>query len=107
VSLLGAVLLALQEPGSTYSAEELRSMSLEELLMVPVVSASGNRQPVARVPAAVTVLRGDDLRRLGVRTVAEALRFVPGMSVARVDGNRWAVSARGFNDPFANRGIFS
>jgi len=33
------------------------------------------------VPAAVTVISGDALRARGVRTVADALRFVPGASV--------------------------
>ena len=29
--------------------------------------------------------------------------MAPGLSVARIDGNKWAISARGFNSRFANK----
>ena len=45
----------------------------------------------------------EDIRRSGTTTIAELLRRVPGMNVARIDNNKWAISARGFNDPFSNK----
>jgi len=48
-----------------------------------VVTATGVAAPRAAVPAAVSVLRGDELRSRGVRWVADALRDVPGLAVAR------------------------
>jgi iron complex outermembrane receptor protein len=35
--------------------------------------------------------------------VPEALRLVPGLQVARINANTWAISARGFNERFANK----
>ena len=46
-----------------------------------VVTATLVPTPSGAVPAAVTVLSGDALRAHGVRTVADALRLVPGASV--------------------------
>jgi len=43
------------------------------------------------------------IRRSGARSIPEALRLVPGVNVARVNGNRWAISVRGFNDMYANK----
>ena len=41
---------------------------------------------MTRVGAAVTVIRGDDLRERGVPTVADALRSVPGVTIAQSGG---------------------
>jgi iron complex outermembrane receptor protein len=74
---------------------KLANMSLEELMNTPVVSVAG--RPAARIatPAAVTVLSSEDIRRNGHRTVAEALRMVPGMFVGRINSGSWVVGARG------------
>src|SRR5438132_13464530 len=39
--------------------------------------------------------------RSGWTAIPELFRMVPGMSVASVDGNKWAVASRGFNNRFA------
>ena len=41
--------------------------------------------------------------RSGAANVAEALRMVPGLHVARAGSSQWAVASRGFNDQFANK----
>jgi len=96
-SVLLALALSLQDP------PDVTTLDLEDLLKARVATASRKDQPLLRVPAAVTVIRGDDLRRMGVRHLAEALRAVPGMQVARADANTWAVSARGFNSVVSNK----
>ncbi len=50
-----------------------------------VVSPGRRTQPAAASPASVSVLTAEDLRRLGVRTVGEAIAFVP-ETVARAYG---------------------
>ena len=53
-------------------------------------------------PAAIYVLTGEDIRRSGVTSIPDALRLVPGVNVARVNGSRnWAVGIRGFGDQFS------
>lgn len=78
-------------------------MSLDELMDVEVTSVSKRESTVGDSPAAVFVITQDDLRRLGATSVPEALRVVPGMDVAQVNSNQWAVSARGFNSGQANK----
>lgn len=69
----------------------------------PTSGGSGTAATVGRSPAAVYVLTEEDIRRSGHRSIPELLRMVPGMNVARIDANKWAVSSRGFNDRFANK----
>ncbi|HVS19926.1 MAG TPA: TonB-dependent receptor [Planctomycetota bacterium] len=84
---------------------DLGELSLEALLGIEVESTAAGRkaQTVRATPAAVHVLTADDLRRSGATTLAEALRLVPGLHVARINSSSWAVSARGFNDQYANK----
>jgi vitamin B12 transporter len=59
----------------------------------PVV-VTATRSPLAaeRAPSSVTVVTGDQLRREGVATVADALRRVPGLSLAQVGSYGGATS---------------
>jgi iron complex outermembrane recepter protein len=82
---------------------DLMDLSIDQLMNVNVTSASKKEQKLADVPAAMHVLTSEDLRRSGARNLPEALRLVPGLQVARIDANKWAISARGFNDRFANK----
>ena len=78
-------------------------MSLEDLLDAQVTSVSKKPQSLSDAAAAVFVISNEDLRRSGVTNVPDALRMVPGVYVARIDANKWAVTARGFNGRFANK----
>ncbi len=79
------------------------SLDLEDLLEIRVITAAKREQVVTRVPAAIHVVRGEELARAGVRSIPEALRLVPGVHVARTRANTWAISARGFNDNLSNK----
>ncbi|HUL09996.1 MAG TPA: TonB-dependent receptor [Candidatus Acidoferrum sp.] len=68
-----------------------------------VTSTARRPQTVAESAAAIFVITQEDIRRSGVTSIPEALRMVPGVEVARIDGNKWAISARGFNGRFANK----
>lgn len=63
--------VAAQEPPDTFALDPI------------VVTATRLPTPRSAVPAAVTVIEGAAVRATGVRTVADALRMVPGLSVAR------------------------
>ncbi len=83
--------------------DSLKGLSLEALSNMQVSIASRTEQALGDAAAAVFVITASDLRRSGVTSIAEALRMVPGMNVARIDANTWAVSARGFNGRYANK----
>ena len=81
-------------------------MSIEQLVNVEVVSLDSllrKETPLDKAPAAAAVVTPDDIRRLGITTIPEALRLVPGLDVARIDSHQWAISARGFDAEFANK----
>jgi iron complex outermembrane recepter protein len=81
----------------------LKSLNIEDLLDAEVTSVSKKSERWADATAAVFVITADEIRRTGVRTIAEALRMAPGIHVAQMDANKWVVSARGFSDTFSNK----
>jgi iron complex outermembrane receptor protein len=83
------------------SPESLKQMSLEELGNVEVTSVSKQPEKVQRTPAAIYVLTQEDIRRSGATSVPELLRLVPGVEVARIDSDHWAVGIRGFGSEFS------
>ncbi len=92
-------------PVQPVTAEEpaLFDLSLEDLLDIEVTSVSKRPQSIHEAPAAIFVLTNEDLRRQGAGNIAEALRLVPGIHVARIDANKWAITARGDNGRFSNK----
>ena len=85
------------------SENELVQLSLEDLMTLEVTSASRKAQSLADTAAAVFVITSEDLRRSGVTNIPDALRMVPGVTVARIDSSKWAVTVRGFNGRFARK----
>ncbi len=84
-------------------ARELALTSIEDLMQIEVTSAGRKEQRAVDVAAASFVITQDDIRQSGIRSLPELFRLVPGMQVAQVNANKWAVSIRGFNDVFSNK----
>jgi len=78
-------------------------LTLEQLINIPVTSVAKKETSLQDSPAAISVVTADDVSRLGITSLPEALRLVPGMDVAEIDANEWAVSVRGFNGEFADK----
>jgi iron complex outermembrane recepter protein len=58
---------------------------------------------VGKSAAAVFVITPEMIRRSGATSIPELLRMAPGIEVAKIDANTWAISARGFNEQFSNK----
>jgi iron complex outermembrane receptor protein len=82
---------------------DLTNTSLEDLMNIEVTSVSKKEEKLFRTAAAVYVITQEDIRRSGLMSLPELLRLVPGLQVARIDGSKWAISARGFNGRLANK----
>lgn len=82
---------------------DLAELSLEQLMTIVVTSVSRKEEPLSGVAAAISVISSEDIRRSGATTIAEALRLVPSLEVARIDAHTWAISARGFQSQFSNK----
>jgi iron complex outermembrane receptor protein len=85
------------------TAERLADLSLEQLREVVVTTVSRSEERLDRVAASVYIINGEDIRRSGATTLAEALRLAPTLDLARADANQYAISARGFNNVLANK----
>ena len=81
----------------------LADYSLEQLSDIVVTSVSRQDELLARAPASVYVIQGAEIARSGATTLPEALRLAPNLQVARIGAGSYAVSARGFLSPLANK----
>lgn len=81
---LALALLAAAPANARRDDPELLELSLDELLQVQVNIASFNPSSLRDATASVTVFERRDLERLGLRTLHEALNWVPGAYTSRV-----------------------
>jgi iron complex outermembrane receptor protein len=84
-------------------AQDLKHLTIEELADLSVTTAAKRVERLSDVAAAISVIRGDDIRRAGATSLAEALRLADAVHVAQVYGPGWAISSRGFNIATANK----
>lgn len=82
---------------------DLSQISIEDLMRIEVTGAGRKEQQAVNVAAAVYVITNDDIRQSGLSTLPDVLRLAPGVEVAQINANKWAVSIRGFNEVFANK----
>jgi iron complex outermembrane receptor protein len=85
------------------SAQDLKRLTIEELMQLDVTSTARRAEPVGTTPAAISVITSDDIRRSGVTTIADALALADGVHVARFNNGSWSISARGFNGSTSNK----
>ena len=100
--ITASVALAADEQKKENQPSRLRQLELEQLLDIEVSTVSRTQSTVGESATAVFVITQEDIRRSGATTIAELFRRVPGMNVARIDNNKWAVNARGFNDRYSD-----
>ena len=96
-----------EEPDPARAAGE---EGIEELSKTPILVLDQRVTTVTRVPstvgrsaAAVFVITLEMIRRSGATSIPEVLRMAPGVQVAKVDANRWAISIRGQNSLFSDK----
>ena len=89
--------------GQNQLPNDLTEASLEELLNLQVTSVSKKDQALFKTGAAIFVITQEDIRHSGAFNVPDLLRMVPGVDVARIDANTWAISIRGFNTRYSDK----
>lgn len=104
-SFVRFLLIAMLFLASPLMAQEsdLINMSIEDLMDIQVTSVSKKAQSLSDSAAAVFVITADDIAQSGATAIPELLRMVPGLTVARIDSSKWAISARGFNSRFSDK----
>src|ERR1700757_4911535 len=100
---LAVVVAATTVAQTSRSVPDVTAMSMEDLMNMQVTSVSKRTQKVADAAAAIFVITQEDIRRSGATSIPEALRMAPGLQVARIDENKWAIGSRGVNGRFDNK----
>lgn len=103
-TLWAVTLPVLAEPATVPSIQiagmgdrDIADLSLSELMSIEVTSVSRRAQPLREAAAAIFVVTGEEMRRAGVRTLADALRLVPGLQVRSTSAQGYSVTSRGFS----------
>ena len=90
-----------RQPRTALSAQNLKSLSLQQLGNIEVTTYNKTPTELWDTPAAVYVLTRDDILRSGATSIADALRLVPGVEVGRLASNYWAIGIRGLQNNFS------
>jgi len=86
-------------PEISREQKEILRMDLIQLIQMDVVVTSVSKKPqqLHKTASAIFVITQKDIRRTGAVNLMEALRIAPGVQVAKVSQNTYAISVRGFN----------
>jgi iron complex outermembrane recepter protein len=110
--LLGMVIVlsVAQSPGPGYaneSSSQSKQALIPELELIKeeetVSIASRYEQPISQAPSNVYVITDEDIQHSGATDLPTVLRRIPGIEVMQMSGADYNVSARGNNQPFANK----
>lgn len=82
---------------------DLTKVKLEDLMNIEVTSVSKKEQKLSQTASAVFVISQEDIRNSGAMNIPDLLRMVPGVDVAQINANKWAISVRGFNGQYPNK----
>src|SRR5882757_3834079 len=92
IVILTAVLLSLpfllcaQAADSLPAVNKLLQLSLEELMNIKVVTASGYPQKTSEAPSTITVISSLKIKERGYEQLEDALRDIPGIDMIHVNG---------------------
>jgi len=89
--------------GAQARPRDLTGISLEDLMNIQVTSVSKKEQKLSRTGAAVYVITQEDIHSSGASNIPDLLRMAPGVNVAQINANSWAISVRGFNGRYADK----
>lgn len=71
---------------SSADVKALLKLSLEELMNVKVVTASGQMQTTSEAPSTITVITAKQIEERGYEQLEDALRDIPGIDMIHVNG---------------------
>jgi len=97
------LLLPYMSYGQETTVDDLKKMSLEELMNIEVISISRRPEKLWQTPSAIQVLKGDDIGKYGASNIPEALFLAGNLQVTQKGSNGYGISARGFNTDLANK----
>ena len=107
-SLVSSILLfQIAGVASFGQLDSLDRLTLEELGEVPVILSSKNPTQLFEAPVGSFVFDEEAIESLPVDSIAEMLRYAPGVHIIRPSNGIWGVGMRGINSRFFNRVEFN
>jgi outer membrane receptor for ferrienterochelin and colicins len=76
----------MQAQNDTTTVKSLLNLSLEELMNIKVVTASGFLQPTAEAPSTIQVVTAEQIKDRGYEQLEDVLRDVPGIDMIHING---------------------
>jgi iron complex outermembrane receptor protein len=102
-AVLLSLVVSLASPAWTEQKQkDLTNLSIEDLMNFQVTSVSKKEESLSQAASAIFVITPEAIRHSGANNIPDLLRMVPGLDVARINANTWAVSARGFNARYSS-----
>ena len=86
VFFLSAPLFLLAQSDSIPTVDSLLQLSLEQLMNIKVVTASGYSQTTAEAPSTITVITAQQIKDRGYEQLEDALRDIPGIDLIHING---------------------
>jgi len=83
--------------------DDIFLLPLEDLMQQQVSTLTKKLQKIEDTSAAAYIISAQDIARSGATSLPEVLRLAPGVNVATINNNRWAVSIRGFNSRLSDK----
>lgn len=85
-------------------AQSIDYDALESLFGEPVTtSVTGSPQRASDVPASMTLITADEIRRSGAHDIPGVLRHIPGIDILQWTNDQADVAVRGYNQAFSPR----
>lgn len=91
------------DSGSVPPPSVMKKLTVEQLMDIDVTSVSKRPERLFDAASAIQVITTEDVRRSGATSLPEALRLASNLEVAQIDSRQWAITARGFNNVFADK----
>jgi iron complex outermembrane receptor protein len=85
------------------TSRDISELAPADLMKLKVTSAANKEQTLSKVGAALYVITREDIASSGANNIPDLLRLVPGVEVAQINSNQWAISIRGFNSIYSNK----
>ncbi len=105
--IAGATIWLFAASHSIGQLDSLDRLTLEELRDVPVVLSSKNPTQLFEAPVGSFVFDEAAIDSLPIDSIAEMIRYAPGVHIIRPSNGIWGVGMRGINSRFFNRVEFN
>lgn len=94
---------AAQNDEQLSNPEELKKLSVEQLMDISVTLVSRVPQKLSQSASAIQVITQDDIKHSAATNLPEALRLATNLQATQLSSRHWIISARGFNATFSNK----